>query len=87
MLQLVFQLRKTFDNPLAFFLLHFLFSRGGRSVDIVNGAGLAILSMINSTFPYRNSYQNHRPSVSGRDVSERCLVRGLVRRWKQVSFG
>ncbi len=85
MLQLVFQLRKTFDNPLAFFLLHFLFSRGGRSVDIVNGAGLAILSII-LFFPYRRSYYYHRPSVSGGNIGERCLVGRLVWRWTHVSM-
>lgn len=46
MLQLVFKLRKTLDYPFAFFLLRFLFSPGRGPVDIVNGAGLAILSII-----------------------------------------
>lgn len=40
MLQLVFELRKIFDDPFAFFLLLLVFSSNCRSVDIVNGAGL-----------------------------------------------
>jgi hypothetical protein len=85
MLQLVFELRKTLDYPFAFFLLLSLFPSNCSSVDIVNGAGLAILSII-LFFPYRRSYYYHRPSVSGGNIGERCLVGRLVWRWTHVSM-